>query len=284
MSLLNELIESQRADDEFDASRKLIGSHFGQLSQSPNVDLDALARSKGICVRRCENIPYEGMIERDANGSATIVLREGLNRRRERFTLAHELGHWLLQQEMLGTTEGRLFRGLSRNESELREEERLANLLAAEILMPCEPLMSSFNPENKIRSLHEICRRFAVSRTAAVRRLADVTNQNILLVQIVPYMFKHLNSLAEIDDAIFASARKGTLFDRHRTRLADRTPFNEFLNIDEKRIRLSTPKGCVDEVFEIAHRPTPIPHVFALGFMQHWSKESNDVATTTTIR
>src|SRR4051794_38482283 len=88
MSLLKEFVQSQNAEDEFDASWKLVSSHFGALSQSPSADLYALAQSKGICVRRRNDIPYEGMIERDASGRATIVIREGLNRRRERFTLA----------------------------------------------------------------------------------------------------------------------------------------------------------------------------------------------------
>lgn len=269
MRLVDEFIASQEASDEFAACTAVVQRYFpsGLLSDS---ELYEFARSHGIEILKRDATPYEGMIERDSTGKATIVLRKGMNRRRERFTLAHELGHWLLQDQMLGTMEGQLFRGLSANPFQLREEERLASLLAAEILMPCGPLLRAFDTNDKLRSLHRVCRVFGVSRTAAVRRIADVCNQNVLLLQIVPYRFKQLESIAEIDDAIFASARKSTLFNREGTKLLDKHRFSDLIASHMHALRVSTPKGRLDELFEVDFRPTPIPHAFALTWGQLW--------------
>ena len=270
MSVKEEFIQSLRVSDEFEACREVVRRHFG-----PDLDLKAdlmqLAKSKGISVIERHDTPFEGMIERDGDGNATITLRPGRNQARSRFTLAHELGHWLLQEEMIGTMKGQLFRGISRNPFELREEERLASLVAAEILMPFKPIEASYDASEKSRSIKFICQHFGVSQTAAMRRIADVCNTNLLLLQVVPYIFDRPDSAAQIDDAIFATGRKGTLFARERTKLAKKISFLDLLNNDRKQLSLKTPKGDVDEVFELDYRPTPIPHVLALTNISSWN-------------
>ena len=268
--LIGEFIRSQGSEDEFDACRHAVAKHLGDKLRPGAVDLLEVAHAKGLHVERRSDLPYEGMIERDQDGSARITLRRGLNRRRERFTLAHELGHWLLQQEMLGTVAGRLFRGVSRDTAELRDEERLANLLAAEILVPVDQLRMLFAQRSKLQALLSVCRVFGVSRTMAVRRIADVCDQAIVLLQIVPYLFKRLDTLAEIDDAIYATAREATLFDRQRSRLSERFSYSDLLDKEVMVLQVRSPKGLIAASFELNHRPQPIPHTFGLACLDKW--------------
>lgn len=264
-SLAERFVQSQNANDELDACARAVRKHACVRTEAAGAtNLLAMAKAKGISIEHRNDCAFEGMIERDASGAACIVLRSTLNRTRERFTLAHELGHWVLQEELLEPIAGRLFRGLSTSRSETKVEERLASLIAAELLMPMEPVRSQFDPNNMMASLHSICKTFRVSRTAAIRRLADVTDQSFLLLQVVPFRFRDFDTAAHIDDAIYATARRGTFFDRERTRIAPAVPFRKTLE-RSVRLRITNPaKGVVDSVFESDFRDSPIPHVFLL--------------------
>jgi hypothetical protein len=272
MSLTADFVQQLAAVDEFDACRRVVKKYFGNEFGNGQNDMYRAIESRGIRLERTGDCAYEGMIERDSDGVATIWLRTGLSRRRERFTLAHELGHWLLQEEMLGTVTGQLFRGVSRNAMEVRAEERLASLLAAEILMPFERMFQSFSPNHKLRSLNQICRDFGVSRTAAIRRISDVFEINLLFLQLVPYEFKRPQSLAQVDDAVFVSFRRATLVDRERTRLKRQRAYSSVCAARTVELQLSTPKGDIDAIFDIDSRPTPIPHTFALAQVERWQQ------------
>lgn len=260
-----------KAPDELRACQFAVTKHIGDCSGATKRDPFAIAKCLNIEIVRKAGLPYEGMIERDVNGKAHILLRSSLNRTRERFTVAHELGHWVLQEEMVGSMRGQLFRGVSRDEKEMAQEERLANLMAAEILMPYEPMRDRFDSSNQLRSLEEICRTFGVSRTAAIRRIADVCDKHFVFLQVVPFRFNDLSSSAEIDDAIFASTKQSTLFDRDRTRFAPRIPFEQIIAFKKVRISLNSPKGIIATEFDSTYQTTPIPHAFLLASVDNWN-------------
>lgn len=271
MNLREQFLQSQGADNVLSACESAAQRHFGgDLTVRGSTDLFGLARKKGISVEYAPDLPFEGAIERDSSGQAQVKLRRGMNRRRERFTLAHELGHWILQEEMLGTTEGRLFRGLSRNSLEMRDEEKLANLLAAELLLPRSAIAGRFPSTDVFRFIEQLCRSFVVSRTMAVRRVADIVNKNLLLLQLMPYQFSNKHSLVQIDDAVFATANEATLFDRAHTRLVGKISFEEMFGKNRIGLTIDSPKGVVSEEFEISHRPRPVPHVYALAMVKEW--------------
>lgn len=272
MSILAVLQQRLGVTDEIEACAALVSKYFKkEVSGLSAVNLWTLAASRDISIDRDAEIQYEGCIERDAFGRAYIKLRRGLNRRRERFTLAHELGHWLLQEEMLGTCEGTLFRGLSATPKELEEEERLANLLAAEMLLPSEALSKSFDENQLHRSLNAICREYVLSRTMAVRRIADVCNVNIAFIQIMPYMFDCWNSSSQVDDAILVTSRKGTLFARESTCFAKPLSFESIARSGGRvGLAIKTPKGLLETNFETLLRREPIPHVYAIATIDCW--------------
>jgi len=273
MTLTQDLVRQVGSRDEFEACRQIVHKYFGHyLKRGEAADVKRIAAAVGIDVEYVRETPYEGCIERDGFGRARVRIRSGLNKRRERFTLAHELGHWALQEQMLGTCEGKLFRGISVNDQEMREEESLANLIAAEILLPRESVASCFRSDAIHESLNRICREHVVSRTMALRRVSDVTEHNIAVLQIMPYEFDDFGSRAQIDDAMFATSRSGTLFARESTTLCQRIRYRDLLKGRRHRIEILCPKGFIASEFECLHRDTPAPHCYCISLVESWQR------------
>jgi len=102
------------------------------------VDPIALASSYGIEVVGTPFIDVDGSIENTENG-IVITYNNATHNNRQRFTVAHELGHYLLGHLNSSNT---MFRDPRQNFSsenyDIREVE--ANRMAAQILMPKETL------------------------------------------------------------------------------------------------------------------------------------------------
>lgn len=108
-----------------------------------------------------------------ANDEFSIFIEESHHFNRKRFTLAHELGHYFLHNEVIKTDgiyidnkESLMFRGLVYS-----EEEHEANMFAAEYLMP----------ENEVRKLYNkywvteiLANHFKVSLLAMAYRIDNI--------------------------------------------------------------------------------------------------------------
>jgi hypothetical protein len=114
---------------------------FARYAQSVPVDVEALARDLGIRVYRDPNLGRDisGKIVRETGNGLKPGYAIAVNAReafvRQRYTIAHELSHFLLHQEKIGygVTEDALYRGPFS-----APQEREANAKAAEILMPAD--------------------------------------------------------------------------------------------------------------------------------------------------
>lgn len=88
---------------------------------------------------------------------------------RQRFTIAHELGHFVYhkddEQEFVDTT---FFRGLTADNLEYT-----ANRFASELLMPEEEVRQLIDKEN-VRSIAELANRFGVSSSAMLYRVKEL--------------------------------------------------------------------------------------------------------------
>lgn len=109
--------------------RDTIISYHKQLP----VKIGGIANSFGISVKSSTlNAGISGEIKRDGNGYVIRVNRHDV-KARQRFTLAHEIAHFLLHKELIGDgiVDDILYR------SSLSDKiEAQANRLAADILMP----------------------------------------------------------------------------------------------------------------------------------------------------
>ena len=107
------------------------------------VDLDKLARTLGLSVVR-KPMPDDisGEITRFGEDSYIIAINSTHPMTRQRFTLAHELGHYVLHRYLLGNgvTDNKAYRavpgGPHSNPNITNGEETEANRFAASLLMP----------------------------------------------------------------------------------------------------------------------------------------------------
>jgi len=138
---------------------------------SPPIKLVPLAQKLGIRVYAAawpDNI--SGKIQKDATRGGesgfAIFINKDHHKKRQRFTLAHELAHYVLHEPLIGDGmfDDALYRsGLSNT------EERQANSLAADILMPWRHLESYVDRfGDDVAKLAEI---FEVSRNAMSIRI-----------------------------------------------------------------------------------------------------------------
>jgi hypothetical protein len=120
----------------------------------------------------------EADIEQDGRlipteGRAWIEVRRGQPTARQRFTVAHELAHWALRDEMLRTST------VIRASRAFSSEEVLCNTVAGALLMPAAWMRLSF-PEaadqncEQLDFIRDVARSCAVSLGAATVRLRDL--------------------------------------------------------------------------------------------------------------
>lgn len=137
------------------------------------VNIETIARKMGVDVR------YSAGIDGDLDISGKFFYEHGrpvcvINRydieQRQRFTLAHELGHYILGHgEQIDRTES-----LYRNPKGYQDySERQANAFAAELLMP-ERLVDFLIEEKEMLSINKLAETLNVSQIAMQYRLKNI--------------------------------------------------------------------------------------------------------------
>ncbi len=138
------------------------------------VDVDRLAESLGISVVYV-NMPDEvsGTLVRK-RGLYVITINKRHPRTRQRFTLAHELGHYVLHRHIIGdgVNDSSAYRTIANDEyynpGILPEHETEANQFAASLLMP-KNIIDQLRASNL--SAEEIANKLQVSHHAASIRM-----------------------------------------------------------------------------------------------------------------
>ena len=148
------------------------GLTIGKYQTQAPVNVLAIAHDLGINVWQQDSLtpPVSGMLCPDKiNGGISgfsIIVRKSDSPERKRFTVAHEIAHFILHREQAngGITDDEMYRsGLS------SREETEANKLAADILMPYS-LVSSLVSSGH-RTVPELAKKLGVSKTAMNIRL-----------------------------------------------------------------------------------------------------------------
>ena len=140
----------------------------GHQAKAP-VPVIAIAEDLGLPVffMKAMGDDISDMIKKEDDGTYAIYANADHHLNRQRFTIAHEIGHFLLHKEHIGDgiVDDALYRsGLG---STLETE---ANTMAAEILMPSsllskEPLLTA--------SIKDLAKKFKVSAAAMAIRLGE---------------------------------------------------------------------------------------------------------------
>lgn len=136
------------------------------------VQVVPIAEELGLQVYRADDWPdgLSGMILRDADlggpSGYAIVVNQRHHERRRRFTIAHEIAHFVLHKDLIGDCiqDDALYRsGLS------NRIESQANKLAADILMPWHLINDAIN--SGVDDVERLAEMFNVSKSAMSIRL-----------------------------------------------------------------------------------------------------------------
>jgi hypothetical protein len=265
MSLTQLINERFSTNDLGMACRELVNLFAPKVQgASQAIDVVALARDLGVRVEQGPDFNFEGRFSWEY-GDEIISVASGGNPTRARFTLAHELGHWMIRQ-IVKTERGERFRASATDVSPVSDEERIANIIAAEILLPLRAVRTAIANERITCALvQNLASRFKASRQAVLRRITDLLNTSLLHVVAIPHRFRNLQSTALVDSATCLRPFEGLLFDHIQTRFASRVPFSHLVESSDLRITVISPWGRVNHHFSVARRQKPVPHAELLA-------------------
>lgn len=152
-----------------------------RLMSAP-IPLDLVARDLGISVEMNAALPPDisGEIECDA-GQYTARSSNSEHLYRQRFTIAHEIGHFVLHRSLIqnGLDDDKMYRseahvGNYANTAIKSVHERQANAFAAKLLMPRELLKKEIDASENTVSLSVLYKKFQVSPSAMKWRLKNL--------------------------------------------------------------------------------------------------------------
>lgn len=134
------------------------------------VDPSRIARAMGIPVQATA-LNVSGVIELE-QGRPAISYNEADVPVRQRFTIAHEIGHYVLGHLNAGTPR---FRDPATNFSSAADsnDERQANRFAADLLMPAETVQYAIT-KREYRGIAKLAALFGVSQVAMKYRLVQL--------------------------------------------------------------------------------------------------------------
>jgi Zn-dependent peptidase ImmA (M78 family)/transcriptional regulator with XRE-family HTH domain len=134
-----------------------------------------------------EDNKFDGLSSYIDNKYPVIVINDGMNTERKRFTLLHELGHLLLD---------------FKDDITEKDQEHLCNAFAGNMLLPSKVLSGDFGVKRERVSLQElkvVQENFGISIQAIIFRLVD---EKIISKSSQEYFYKRYNSISEIKDEV----------------------------------------------------------------------------------
>ncbi len=155
------------------------------IGYSESVDVDELARQLGIEVTYEDTDGYLGCLIQHPNGIFIIVSQNRQSRARQRFTLAHEIGHYLLH-----TTRDSDQTVVTFDDEETLTlvvdsgKEQAANDFARALLVPTQAFEQvQLGPIN-LALIADVARRYEVTHAAATVRYLEVVNPRAVVVRL----------------------------------------------------------------------------------------------------
>lgn len=157
------------------------------LEQLPELDgrvtIDEIALALDIVsIELAPLMSIEACLQCDARKSeGQIVVRANSSRQRRRYSIGHELGHFLNEGHRPMTPGGfactRRDMAAPRGNARHLQQEREANTFAIEVLTPRRLLNRHLAPPADLEHAQGIAERFDISRAAAPRRYVDLHDE-----------------------------------------------------------------------------------------------------------
>ena len=154
-----------------ESAAKYILAEFGILSPD-KIDVEAIAYAKGAYIEYAPLKGAAGRLVRDEKCGIIRVDSNIRNERQQRFTGAHELGHFVLHEKNRNAS-CRAEDMLAWCRTSKKEQE--ANEFAAELLMPYELFLNSCDrKELNLANLERLAATFKTTLTATAVRYVDI--------------------------------------------------------------------------------------------------------------
>jgi Zn-dependent peptidase ImmA (M78 family) len=174
----------------------------------------------------------EGQITYSPSGTVTIRTSRLGNLERQRFTLAHEIGHFVVREMLFPE-------GWNRDESRYRmaglhshggtlDEELLANAIAAELILPSDAVVActvNAVPSDIAEIVRELSAQYAASRLVTLRRVCDLAKWEALLLTLIRRREMDVESEARIDQSQLFLIGEATRYVRNSSRFIDSVAF-----------------------------------------------------------
>lgn len=166
--------------DAIERKAQLLVKDFG--NDTIPVDVEFIARKLKVTIAKSE-LPDEtsGVIQKVNGGNSTILVNSSHAKVRQRFTIAHEIGHFLLAEKSGIFVDKKIYFRDSRSQPASDPEEITANIFAAELLMPTPHLKRELGRiiKNGIIDMEEdiiapLAKRFEVSTIAMSIKLQNM--------------------------------------------------------------------------------------------------------------
>lgn len=149
--------------------------------ETPAFDIEVAAHAMGIEVRQGGLETADAWLIRRPDGKGILRVNDNVrSRARRRFSIGHELGHWEMHPNL---AQGRYCTETDLTDYHRSPEEIEANTFAACLLMPrflIRERIESVDPS--FAAIDRVAQEFETSRTAAARRLVEVTKYKVILV------------------------------------------------------------------------------------------------------
>ena len=166
--------EWKRLDAE---QRRIVETH---LSECP-VRLGRLAGALGIKVKVSGLRTWISGQIRNEDGGYVIRVNRYEARERQRFTIAHALGHFLLHKDLIDTLPDGIRDNVLYRSDAPEHTEFEVNRLAMEIVMPThqvqDALQKDFNGKATREAIESLAERFRVSKAAMEVRLENLSSE-----------------------------------------------------------------------------------------------------------
>lgn len=153
-----------------------------ELGIAPKAELDQLAAQLGLTIVEVDSQSFEGALLRSSRDlSGRILVRRGIRESgRRRFTVAHEIGHYILHVDQQIPCSPRVIEGWREGQP---TPEREADTFASELLLPTTETVQCVNRRwPSMEVVADVAEHFGTSLMAAGRKFCDVASQACAVV------------------------------------------------------------------------------------------------------
>jgi hypothetical protein len=181
-SSLSSILDGTRNGKKMTDEGRLAIALRDALQLPPQVDLQTLAHELRLSILEVDCDSFDGALLRSNNQSSGRILVKGAIREagRKRFTIAHEIGHFILHREQQISCSSS---DIERWGSDREDPERQADNFASELLLPSPEVLNQIgNRWPSFQLVTSIADFFGTTLTATARKYCDIATQACALV------------------------------------------------------------------------------------------------------